>query len=166
MGMFMASLAFRCANAEKWQNLKPELVKISEAIPGIVTNFDTPGPGYVFLSPYGDHGPVLGDLVEQISQLTGDYAVMAMCIDSDFNVMELYHEGKLVERSCIGECYYDLPEEMEAPKLENWKPLLLDDSQAELLQQMLSRVDVFAEANLRGLSVLTGIPIFYDNLMF
>ena len=168
MGMFMASLSFRCADAEKWQNLKPRLEKVKEQIPGIVTNFDAPGPGYVLLSPYGDQGPALGDLVERISELTGDYAVMAMCVDSDFNIMELYHSGKLLERSCIGECYYELPEEAEMgePLLENWKPLLLEESQMDVLQQALSCVDVFAESNLRALSQLTGLPIFDDKLMF
>ncbi len=166
MGMFMASLAFRCADPDKWQNLRPRLEKVVAEIPGLVTNLDAPGPGYVLLSPYGDLGPALGDMVEQLSTLTGDYAVMAMCIDSDFNMMELYHGGKLVERSCIGECYYDLPEEVAAPQLENWKPLLLDMTQTEALSEALFGEEVFAENSLRKLSVLTGLPIFDDKLMF
>ena len=166
MGMFMASLAFRCADPDRWQNIKPRLETVCKDIPGIVTNFDSPGPGYVLLSPYGDHGPVLGDLVERISELTGDYAVMAMCVDSDFNMMELYYGGKLVERSCIGECYYDLPEEVASPQLENWKPLLLDITQSEALSEALFGEAVFAEDNLRKLSVLTGLPIFDDKMMF
>ena len=168
MGMFMASLSFRCTDQEKWKNLKPRLEKVCAEIPGLVTNLDSPGSGYVLLSPNGDLGPVLGDLVEQVSVLAGDYAVMAVCVDSDFNMMELYHRGELVERSCIGECYYDLPEDMEisAPNLENWKPLLLNPNQTEELSQALFGEEVFAEDNLRKLSELTGLPIFDDNLMF
>ena len=166
MGMFMASLTFRCDNSALWADLKPRLQKVAEDLPGLVHNLNTDGPGYVLLSPYGDLGPALGDLVEQISTLTGDYAVMAMCIDSDFNMMELYHSGKLVERSCIGECYYDLPEEVAPPNLENWKPLLLDPTQAEALSNALFGEEVFAEDNLRKLSTLTGLPIFDDHLMF
>lgn len=168
MGMFMASLAFRCTDRDKWQNLKPRLEKLCAQTPGLVANLDAQGPGYVLLSPYGDMGPLLGDIVEQISTLAGDYAVMSMCVDSDFNVIELYHCGELVEKSCIGECYYELPEDLEiaAPRLENWKPLLLDESQTDMLQQALFYVDVFAEANLQALSKLTGLPIFDDKLMF
>ncbi|MBR6596238.1 MAG: hypothetical protein IKK72_06705 [Oscillospiraceae bacterium] len=168
MGMFMASLSFRCPDQNKWQNLKPRLEKVCAEIPGLVTNMDSSGPGYVLLSPYGDLGPALGELVEQISALTGDYAVMAMCVDSDFNMMELYHGGKLLERSCIGECYYDLPEEMAvaAPDIENWKPLLIKPEQMEALSEALFGEEVFAEDNLRKLSALTGLPIFDDELMF
>ena len=75
MGMFMASLSFRCADRDKWQNLKPRLEKVIAEIPGLITNLDSSGPGYVLLSPYGDQGPVLGDLVERLSTLTDDYAV-------------------------------------------------------------------------------------------
>ena len=168
MGMFMASLTFRCADEEKWKNLKPRLEKLCAETTGLVNNLESPGPGYVLLSPYGDLGPILGDLVEQISGLTGDYAVMAMCFDSDFNMMELYHCGELVERSCIGECYYELPEEMEAgaPNIENWKPLLLNPEQTDALSNALFGEEVFAEDNLRKLSQLTGLPIFDDKLMF
>jgi len=168
MGMFMASLTFRCADEETWKNLKPRLEKFCAETPGLVNNLDSPGPGYVLLSPYGDLGPVLEDLVEQISGLTGDYAVMAACVDSDFNMMELYHRGELVERSCIGECYYELPEEMEAaaPSIENWKPLLLNPEQTDALSDALFGEEVFAEDNLRKLSQLTGLPIFDDKLMF
>ena len=168
MGMFMASLAFRCADQDKWQDLKPRLEKVCTEIPGLVDNLESSGPGYVLLSPYGDQGPVLGDLVERISTLTGDYAVMAMCIDSDFNIMELYHGGKLLERSCIGECYYELPEEetLASPNMDNWMPLLMDPTQSETLSEALFGEAVFAEDNLRKLSALTGLPIFDDKLMF
>lgn len=168
MGMFMASLSFRCADANKWQSLKPRLENVIAEIPGLVTNLDSPGPGYVLLSPYGDLGPLLGDLVEQVSALTGDYAVMAMCMDSDVDMIELYCNGSLVERSAIGELYYDLPEEMmpSEPKLDNWKPLLLDESQVDALKEALYTQEVFAEDNLRKLSALTGLPIFDDQLMF
>lgn len=168
MGMFMASLAFRCADQHKWEDLKPRLEKVCAEIPGLVTNLESSGPGYVLLSPYGDLGPVLGDLVGQVSALTGDYAVMTMCVDSDFNILELYHRGELLERSCIGECYYEMPEEMEmkSPDLETWKPLLLDASKIQELSDALCGEEVFAEDNLRKLSSLTGLPIFDDKLMF
>lgn len=165
MGMFMASLAFRCSDKEKWRDIKPRLEIICSNIPGLVNNLDSGGPGYVLLSPYGDQGAALGDIVEQVSAWTGDYAVMTMCIDSDFDVLELYRGGMLVERSCIGECYYELPEEMEPPQLDNWKPLLLDASKVDGLSEALFGAEIFAENNLRRLSALTGLPIFDDKLM-
>lgn len=168
MGMFMASLSFRCADPEKWAGLKPRLQKIAEDLPGLVHNLNADGPGYVLLSPYGDLGPVLGDMAERVSQLCGSYAVMAMCMDSDVDMIELYCNGALLERSAIGELYYDLPEEMmpSEPDLENWKPLLLDESRVDALKEALFTPEVFAEDNLRKLSALTGLPIFEDELVF
>lgn len=168
MGMFMASLAFRCDNMERLQDLKSILDNVCQETPGLVNNLESSGPGFVLLSPYGEEGAILGNLVEQISALAGNYAVMSMCVDSDFNMMELYHCGKLVERSCIGECYYDLPEEMAvaAPNIEKWKPLLINQEQIEALSEALFGEEVFAEDNLRKLTALTGLPIFDDKLMF
>lgn len=168
MGMFMASLAFRCGDREKYALLKPRLEQICVSFPGLVHNLDSEGPGYVLLSPYGDLGGVLADLGEKISVQTGDYAVMAMCLDSDSDTLELYRAGELVERSVIGEFYYDLPEDMmpSEPNPDNWKPLLLDSSQTEALSDALFGEEVFAEDNLRKLSALTGLPIFDDELMF
>lgn len=166
MGMFMASLTFRCDNPAIWADLKPKLHNAAEQLPGLVHNLNADGPGYVLLSPYGDLGSSLGEMAEDVSRLCGGYAVMAMCIDSDFNMMELYHCGELVERSCIGECYYDLPEEVAPPKPENWEPLLLDPTQTEALSNVLLGDEVFAEDSLRKLSALTGLPIFDDQLMF
>ena len=167
MGMFMASLAFRCTDADKWPQVKKELAAVCEKLPGLANNLDSQGPGYVLLSPYGDLGDVLGELVEKVSALTGDYALMAMCVDSDLDVLELYDKGSLVERSCIGEFFYEVPQNMipAVPNPENWKPLLLDPSRADALSDALLHVEIFAEENLRKLSELTGLPIFDDKLM-
>ena len=168
MGTFMASLAFRCADKEKYAHLKPRLEQICKDFPGRVNNLSSDGPGYALVSPYGDLGGVLAELVEQISSLTGDYAVMAMCVDSDLDTLELYRGGELVERSAIGEFYYEVPEEMmpSAPILDNWKPLLLDPTQTDALSDALFGKVVFAEDNLRKLSHVTGLPIFDDRLVF
>jgi len=168
MGMFMASLAFRCEDKEKYMQLRPHLEKICADFPGIVSNLHSEGPGYALVSPYGDLGGVLADRVEQVSALTGDYAVLAMCVDSDMDTLELYRDGKLVERSAIGQFFYDVPEEMmpTAPGMDNWKPLLLDPSDTEALSDALFGNEIFAEDNLRKLSRLTGLPIFEDGLVF
>ena len=168
MGMFMASLAFRCADKERYAQLMPRLEKICEDFPGLANNLHSEGPGYALVSPYGDLGGVLAELVERVSSETGDYAVIAMCIDSDMDTLELYRGGELVERSVIGEFIYDVPEEMmpSKPDLDNWKPLLLNSAETEALSDALFGEEVFAEDNLRKLSRLIGLPIFDDRLIF
>lgn len=168
MGMFMASVSFRCREKEKWTEIRQQIEPLFFGMEGVISNFDSEGPGYCILSPYGDMGMFLAELPETISRLTGDYAVMATCVDSDFALMELYRGGELLEQSCIGENYYDELEDLEAcgkPDPEKWAPLLLDAGDMGLLKQLLSDVDAFAEDNLRGLTKLTGLPIFDDELM-
>lgn len=168
MGMFMASVSFRCSDKTVWQKIRPEVENMFLGLDGLVSNLDSDGPGYVILSPYGDMGQFLADLPEKISALTGDYAVMAMCVDSDFDTLELYYAGELLEQSCIGEVYEEYSEFMEVnrPNMELWKPLLLDQTQGEVLSTALFSEEVCAEDNLRKLSRLTGLPIFDDELMF
>ena len=166
MGMFMASVSFRCADTEKWTQLKPWIERMFQQIPDLVTNFDDPGPGYVILDMRGYQVRELADLPERISALTGDYAVMAVCNDSDFNLMSLYHNGTCLESSFIGEVYEEYEEfpELAIPDVKLWKPLLLDESQEDALHQALYGHEIFAEDNLRALTELTGLPIFDDEL--
>ena len=166
MGMFMASVSFRCTDGEKWIQLKPWIERMIQGVPNLVTNFDADGPGYEILDMRGYQVRELADLPERISALTGDYAVMAVCNDSDFNLMSLFHNGICLENSCIGEAYEEFEEfpELTKPDFELWKPLLLDASQEEALRQALYGHEIFAEDNLRALTELTGLPIFDDEL--
>ena len=166
MGMFMASVSFRCADREKWTQVKPWIERMFRHVPDLVTNFDGEGPGYVILDMRGYRVRELADLPERISSLTGDYAVMAVCNDSDFNLMSLYHDGDCLENSYIGHVYEEYLEfrEVSTPDIELWKPLLLDTSGENALQQALYGDSIFAEDNLRMLTELTGLPIFDDEL--
>ncbi len=166
MGMFMASVSFRCSDREKWTQVRPWIERMFHHIPGLVTNFDDHGPGYVILDMRGYQVPELADLPERISALTGDYAVLAICNDSDFNLMSLFHNGNCLENSFIGEVYEEYEEfpELTAPDFGLWKPLLKDASQEETLRQALYGQEIFAEDNLRALTELTGLPIFDDEL--
>lgn len=167
MGMFMASVSFRCADTEKWKAVRPEIEKMFLGLEGLVSNFDSEGPGYGILNPYGDMGMFLAELPEKISALTGDYALMAMCVDSDYNMMELYRSGELLEKSCIGECYDEYAEEFGygKPDLEIWRPLLTDPGRLEELKTALFEVEVFADANLCLLTELTGLPVLDEEMM-
>ena len=44
MGMFMASVSFRCRDAEKWAQMRPWIERMFHQIPDLVTNFDDKGP--------------------------------------------------------------------------------------------------------------------------
>ena len=166
MGTFMASVAFR--RSENWEAVKPEIEQLYQGVTGLVTNLDQDRSAYAIVSPYGDEGPILSELVGPISRLTGGYAVMAICVDSDLNILDLYRDGELVERCGIGVCFEEFAEvdDFSEPNLENWKPLLLDPAQEAALQDAFFEEAVFAEENLRKLSALTGLPIFDDAMVF
>lgn len=168
MGMFMASVSFRCADRERWTVVKPQIEELFLGLDGLVCNFDSEGPGYAIVSPYGDMGMFLAELPPRISALTGDYAVMATCVDSDFDLLELYHNGALLEKSYIGEIFEEFDEfpELDKPDAEKWALLLHNPDDRIALENALADVDVFAEDNLRELTKLTGLPIFDDELMF
>ena len=169
MGVFMASVAFLAPERNRWTEIKPQIKEMFKGVDGLTDNLDTDGFGYGIVSPYGDKGMLLAELPEKISALTGGWAVFANCCDSDFALMELYHNGTLVEKSCIGECYYEEFEDFDGctePDVSNWMPLLLDAGRLQELELALGEVQVFAEANLRLLSILTGMPIFDDTLVF
>ena len=168
MGVFMASVAFRVTQQEKWTALKPQIESMFKGLDGLTDNLDSDGPGYAIVSPYGDMGMFLAELPEKISKMTGDYVVFASCCDSDFDLLELYHNGEMLEKCYIGECFegYDEMGDYEKPDLEKWKLLLQDQSRLPELEQALGEADVFAEDNLRLLSELTELPIFDDKLVF
>ena len=164
MGMFMASVAFQCADKEKLVEVTHFVRKTVSGVQGLVDNLHTDGPFYGVLNMFGDEGSTLSVLPERISAITGAYAVFAVCIDSDCNLLSLYHDGKLLENSCTGLPYPEF-EEINKPSMELWLPLLQDPTKIKELQHALYTFEVFAEDNLRELSVLTGLPILDDNMI-
>lgn len=168
MGVFMASVAFRITEKNNWEVIKPQIESMFKGLDGLTDNLDSDGPGYAIVSPYGEMGMFLAELPEKISKMTGDYAVFANCCDSDFALVELYHNGTLVEKSCIGECYEEFEDFVGStePVPSSWQPLLVEQSRLPELEQALGEVDVFAEDNLRLLSEVTELPIFDDELVF
>ena len=167
MGMFMSSVAFRCSDKALWKRIKPEIEQMAR-VDGLVDNLDTEDMSHCIVSPYGEMGEYLAELPEKISALTGDYAVVATCVDSDFCMLALFNKGTLVEECCIGEVYEEYADfcETKAPCIDNWKPLLLIEAETERLNDALFGEEVFVEDHLRALSELTGLPIFDDELVF
>ena len=168
MGTSMASVAFRCSDKNRWKTIKAEILDMFDGVEGITSNLDTDGPGFAIVSPYGDMGMFLADLPEEISELTGDYAVMCACFDSDFGVMELYHNGQMLEECAIGEVYEEYAEFCCTNKanMALWSALLKDPSRMADFQNALHGEEVFVEDQLRVVSDLTGLPIFLDELVY
>lgn len=168
MGTSMASVSFRRTAQAQWPDVKTKIEEMFQGLDGLVSNLDCEASGYAIVSPYGDMGMFLQELPEKISSLTGDYAVFAVCVDSDFCLTELYHNGVLLEKGCIGELYMDFDEfvDVQSMNVELWKPLLQDSANAEILNQALTGNEVFVEDQLRRISELTGLPIFVDELVY
>ena len=168
MGTFMASIAFRHPNDGNWDHIKNKIKELYISIDGLVSNLDEDCYGYSIVSPFGDKGSSLAEIPAEISRLTKDYAVFTTCVDSDFSMMELYHNGKLLEKSCIGEIYEEFDEfyEGNTPNPSLWEPMLLDKSLTNELDKALLESSVFVEDQLRMLSELIGIPIFSDEMVF
>ena len=105
------------------------------------------------------------ELIAALSELTGEYAVGSVCIDSDFAALVLAKAGKQVDMGYIG-----TPYGMEGvPGLEltaaRWQPLLQPQAEPQKLHDCLFGKFVCAEDQLRTLSRLTGLPIFDDQLL-
>ena len=168
MGMFMASVAFRPEPQTDWAVIKPQIESMFKGLEGLTDNLDSDGPGYAIVSPYGDMGMFLAELPGKISTLTGGWVVFATCCDSDFAMLELYHNGKMVDKCVIGELYEEFAEfeEASAPNLEIWTQLLPEGASQELLKAAFTMNGWDATGNLQMLSKATQLPIFDDKLVF
>lgn len=168
MGVFMASIAFRCGDSKVWETSKDQIDSMFRGLDGLADNLCSDGPGYAIVSPYGDMGMFLSELPGRISRLVEDYAVFATCVDSDFALLELYKNGELLESCSVGEVYEEYGEfcSVNKPNIDLWTPLLIDSNDAGLLEDALMGNEVFVEDQLRQISKLTGLPIFDDALVF
>ena len=168
MGMFMASLSFRKPEEAIWNKAKERILQWLSDLEGLTNNLDTDTDAFAIVSPYGEDGAVLAHSAEAISRMIQDVVIMASCVDSDFNLLEVFDRGESVEKCYIGEIYEEYEEMMDctAPNLDFWKTLLLDADNVQELQKALFDEEIFAEDNLRKLSVLIGFPVFVDTLVF
>lgn len=160
MGMFMQSLSFRRPKDKTWKPLKEELTRLLSMYKMDAAQLEREQEAYGLCDPYGDtFGPETELLAAAISKATGDYAVTAQCVDSDFAVVELYHAGKKIDVGSICEPYEELGF-LGKPHPDFWKPLLQDSAEEQALESALLEDAVFAENQLRELTRLTGLPIF------
>lgn len=170
MGTSMASASFRRPAQVNWTEIKAEIEAMYRGVEGLVSNLDREQNVYAIVSPYGDMGMFLQDVPQRVSALTRDYAIFCMCVDSDFALLELYHNGRLVEKSVLGEpeLFAEIDElsGLGTPDLAVWKPLLLNIGNLAELLQAFTEDAVFVEDQLRKISQLTGIPIFDDEMVF
>lgn len=170
MGTSMASASFRRPQQSNWLELKPKIQAMYQGIERLVNDLEKEQSAHAVISPYGDMGMFLQDIPQRVSALTGDYAIFCMCVDSDFALLELYHNGQLVEKSVLGEpellAEIDELSELGTPELAVWKPLLLNIGNLAELLQAFTEDAVFIEDQLRKISELTGIPIFDDEMVY
>ena len=170
MGTFMASVSFRRTDSVKWPEWKRKIAEMYQDVDGLVSDLEQDKKAYAIVSPYGDLGMFLAEIPEAVSRLTGDYAVFCMCVDSDFALLELYHNGQLVEKSAIGEpellAEIDETADLETPDIALWEPLLKNPEDVQALQSAFLENTVFVEDPLREISALTGMPIFDDALVY
>ena len=168
MGTSMASVSFR--RTDNWPDLNQRIQELYEGIDDLVSNLEQEEKAYAIVSPYGDSAMFLEDITETISQLTGDYTIFCMCVDSDYALLKLYCNGQKIEEAVLGEP--ELLEEIDEladlmmPDIAVWKPLLKNEGDAEVLQNAFIINEAFVEDQLREISALTGIPIFDDALVF
>lgn len=169
MGMFLQSVSFRRPQGRDWGKVAGEIQALVESfgLDAVPTHLEEERPFYCVLSPYGDFGTAAEQLAQKISAITGDYAISAMCVDSDFNELALYSNGTLLDKGYNGEPYEEYAEfGMSEPlHLEAWKPLLLDPTQEGDLEETLFGDEIFAEDLLRKLTKLTGFPVLDDELL-
>ena len=170
MGTFMASVSFRRTDSVKWPEWKRKIAEMYQDVDGLVSDLEQDKKAYAIVSPYGDLGMFLADIPEMVSGLTGDYSVFCVCVDSDFALLELYHNGQRIEKSAIGHTEFlaeiDEMEDVQLPELSLWKPLLQKPEDAQALQNAFTEESVLVEDQLRKISSLTGSPIFEDALVF
>lgn len=160
MGIFMQSLSFRKPKDKAWKPLKEELTGLLSMYEMDAAQLEREQDTYGLCDPYGDtFGPETELLAAAISKATGDYAVTAQCVDSDFAVVELYHAGQKIDAGSICESYEELGFLGKLhPAL--WLPLLQDPGEEKALENALLEDAVFAEDQLKELTRLTGLPIF------
>lgn len=168
MGTSMASVSFRKPDESIWNPVKPRLENWLGKTDGFTSNIGRQGNGFAIVSPYGDGAPVLGQLAPQISTLLDGYSVFAICCDSDFCLLEVYNKGEVVEKCYVGEVFEEFLEfgEYAEPNLELWRSLLLNSSDSAIMEETFSEDYVFAEDFLRKLSLLIGMPVFDDILVY
>ena len=168
MGMFMASLSFRKPEEAIWTKVKERIQQWLSGIEGLTDNLDSDSDAFAIVSPYGEDGAVLAQSASSLSRLIGGKVVMASCVDSDFNLLEVYDKGESVEKCCIGQIYEEYAEIMEcgSPNLAFWEGMLLSPDRVDELRLALYGKEVLAEDNLRQLSKLIGFPVFDDDLVF
>lgn len=168
MGVFMASVAFRCTDSRVWENAKPRIKEMIQQWDALTNNLDSDGQAFAIVSPFGHEGGILAEMAEPISELVNDYAVFATCVDSDFAMLELYQNGEHLESSFIGHVYEEYAElvTIKQPDMDLWRPLLIDQNETDQLELALISKQVFVEDQLCLLTKLTGLPVFDEHLVF
>lgn len=170
MGLFLGSVAFHCPVGGNQETLIAWLEQLFRKYDLDLMQEIQRGKNWgVYDTEMACEGSIL-DLACDVSRLTGDYAVGALCVDSDFVELGLFLDGVELDHSYMGRVYEEFCEVMGTevapkPDLDQWRKLLLRPEDAEALEACLYGEYVLVEDGLRTLSELTGFPILNDDLM-
>lgn len=166
MGMFMQSVSFFRPNDWQQKRVIVETLMDASGIDMVCSNLAEESSAYGIVDAYGSKGPIFEELAQSISEKMGGFVVYAICVDSDFDILTIFCDGEILDRSVIGNVCEEMLDGMPVgePKLSCWKQLPGCDDKVAEMQAVMYGEEVFAEDHLRKLSTVTGLPIFDDGI--
>ena len=105
MGMFLDSVAFYWPKDKTKEELAPKLESFFEGYGLKLRMKDPTRESYAVYDEDQSCSDVMPELIAALSELTGDYAVGSVCMDSDFAALVLAKAGKQVDMGYIGTPY-------------------------------------------------------------
>ncbi len=171
MGLSFQSISFRRPKERPWAQVRGQLMQLffQHGIPVTNLHLEEERPTYGYCSD--DYGRMILDknLLSRLSAITGDYVVGASCVDSDFLLLVLLHNGQEIDSGSIGHNWFadELGEESPALSIDRWLPLLQNpDEQETLVSCLLGNGYILIEDAARELTRLTGLPIIDEDALF
>lgn len=171
MGLSFQSISFRRPKDRPWPEVRGQLMQLffQYGIPVTDLHLEEERPAYGYCSGEYDRMVLFQPLLTRLSRITGDYVVGASCVDSDFLLLVLLHNGQELDSGSIGNNFFaeELGEDTPAPSTEKWLPLLQNpEEKAQLESCFLAEDYILIEDAARELTRLTGFPIIDEDALF
>lgn len=170
MGLSFQSFSFRRPQNCPWNECQSKLTRLffRYGIPVADLHLDEERLAYGYCTSEYDRNIANQELLTELSRITGDYVVGASCVDSDFLLLVLLHNGQELDNGSIGHNWFaeELGEEPLTLSMDRWLPLLENsDAQEELVSCLLGDSYICIEDAARDLRRLTGLPIIDDDAL-
>lgn len=171
MGLSFQSFSFRRPQNCPWNECQSKLTRLffRYGIPVADLHLDEERLAYGYCTSEYDRNIANQELLTELSRITGDYVVGASCVDSDFLLLVLLHNGQELDNGSIGHNWFaeELGEEPLTLSIDRWLPLLQNpEEQEKLASCFLGNGYIFIEDAARDLRRLTGLPIIDDDTLF